>query len=285
MKVSIMTIHDRITNPGILSSFSHGVSFYIQEGKNHILYDLGLIGKVLIKNMKILNVNPDSINKIVLSHGHSDHVRGMNAFLKERTKEMVIPVFAHTNVLEPKRAHLGKLRLWNAGFYPIKTDMKKKIKFILSTEPIEITSRLVTTGEIAIEERTNFQNISRHFVHYVNGNWIHDNLVDDTSLILKTKEGLVLICGCCHSGLDNTINKAERICDDEVITVIGGVHLVGAKIEKILEVGKIIENNYSKINFFFNHSIGKKAYKILRKKLGEKQVNYAPVGKEFIFDC
>lgn len=285
MKVSVMTIYDRITNPGFFSHLSHGVSFYIQEGKNHILYDLGLIGKILIKNMKILNVNPNSVSKIVLSHGHSDHVGGMNAFLKERTKETVIPVYAHTNVLEPKRAHLGKLRLWNAGFYPIETDLKKKIRFVLSTEPIEITSRLVTTGEIAIEERTNLQNISRHFVHYVNGNWIQDNLVDDTSLILKTKEGLVLICGCCHSGLVNTINKAESICDDKVITLIGGVHLVGAKIEKILKIAKIIENDYSRINFYFNHSIGKRAYRILRKKLGEKQINYAPFGKEFTFDC
>ncbi len=285
MQTSITTVYDRITNPGIFSVFSHGLSFYIASGRHHIMYDLGLVGRLLIKNMEILDIKPDKINKIVFSHGHSDHTGGLNALLENRTKKSIIPIYAHTNALEAKRAQIGKLRLWNAGIYSIKPELKNKIKFNLSSEPVEITPYLITTGEISLDERIEDQNISSYFVHYVNGEWSIDPVLDEISLILKSKEGLVLICGCCHSGISNTIRKAESLVNDKVTTLIGGVHLYGAKKEIILQIAHKLNQDFKNVKFFFNHSIGRRAYHLLRKKLGENRVNYAPFGKSFVFDC
>ena len=285
MKVTVTTVYDRITNPGIFAFLSHGLSFYIGSEKDKIMFDLGLLGGMLMKNMGTLGISANTITKIVFSHGHSDHTGGLNAFLAHRTKKTVIPIYMHPKALEPKRAHIGKLRLWDTGMYQIEPALERKIKFIFSREPIVINSFLMTTGEISLENRTFIQNVSKYYVHFCDSKWSVDPVIDEVSLILKTKEGLVLICGCCHSGLSNTIRKAETLVNDKVLTVIGGVHLTGARRKKILEIADELDQNYTDIAYFFNHSIGKLAFKTLRKRLGETRVNYAPFGKTFIFDC
>lgn len=111
MKTEITCVYDRKTNPGILSRLSHGISFYIKSGSEHILFDMGLLGSYLMKNMRFLGISPDEITKIVFSLGHSDHVGGLRLFLDKRTNKNIIPIFAHSNLIEPKRARLLGIRL------------------------------------------------------------------------------------------------------------------------------------------------------------------------------
>ncbi|MCK4610345.1 MAG: MBL fold metallo-hydrolase, partial [Candidatus Heimdallarchaeota archaeon] len=268
----------------ILSRLSHGVSFYIKSGSEHIMFDMGLLGRFLVRNMKSLGISPDEITKIVFSHGHSDHVGGLRLFLEKRTKKNKIPIYAHLNLTEPKRACFLGVRMWNAGYYKLDEELEKLVSYELSKQPMSITNLLSTTGEIPLEERESMQNISSIFVHKVDGKWSLDSVLDDTAMFLKTKEGLVLICGCCHSGLANTINKVEKLGGDQVVTVIGGVHLVFAKREKILKIANKLLTDYKHINLQLNHSIGERAFRALQKKLGEERVQYFPVGRKLIFE-
>jgi len=248
------------------------------------MFDMGLLGRFLMKNMRFVGISPDEITKIVLSHGHSDHVGGLRLFLEKRRNRKVIPIYAHSNLTEPKRACFLGIRLWNAGFYQIDEEFEKLVSYELSKQPIKITNLLSTTGEIPLIEREGMQNISNIFVHKVDGKWSLDPVLDDTAMFLKTKEGLVLICGCCHSGLANTINKVEKLGGDQVVTVIGGFHLVFANREKILKIANKLLTDYKHINLHLNHSIGERAFRTLQSKLGEERVQYFPVGRKLIFE-
>ena len=104
MKTEITCVYDRKTNPNFFSRISHGLAFYIKSGSDHILFDMGLIGRVLMKNLEMLDINPNIITKIVFSHGHTDHVRGLGKFLEYKSKGKKILVHAHSDFKEPKYA-------------------------------------------------------------------------------------------------------------------------------------------------------------------------------------
>ena len=285
MKTEITCVYDRKTNPGIFSKLSHGVSFYIKLGEEHILFDMGLMGRFLMRNLNNLEIDPNIINKIIISHGHSDHVGGLRLFLENRTNNIKVPIYAHSNLKEPKRAYCKGILGWNAGFYHIEEQLEKKVEYKLSREPFKINEFLFTTGEIPFEERQEFQNVSHRFAHKVDGKWEIDPVLDDTSLYLKTKKGIVLICGDCHSGLVNTIRKVERLSGDRIITLIGAIHIIFSKKSKMLEIVDDLLSEFNQINFHINHSVGRKCFRFLQNKLGKDRIQYFPVGKTLILEC
>ena len=284
MRTEIICVYDRLSNPGLISRFIHGLSIYIRSGDDHILFDMGLTGRYLVKNLNKFGIDPNIITKIVISHGHSDHVGGLRLFLKHRTKNVPLPVYAHTNFREPKVANIYGMRMWNAGFYEIEEEQEKKLKYILSKEPVKINDYLTTSGEISLDERVDINNVSPRFVHKVDGKWSPDPVLDDISLFLKTKNGVVLLCGDCHSGLANTIRKVENLSGDQVITVLGGVHLIGSNKIKMHQVVEKLQTEFKHIDLHLNHSIFRRELRFLQKKLGKERVQYLPVGKKFIFE-
>ena len=287
MEVMITNINEKtsVKDKYIGLRVGHGQSFHISIGNQQILFDIGLVGRILTKNMKKLNINPDEIDKVVLSHGHMDHVGGLERFIKVRTKESKLPVYAHPQVRIPKRAYFYGIVLWNAGFRKISKEVEDKIEFIYSREPVQITPKLFTTGEISIEERKEIPNLSRFFYHKSDGKWIHDPVIDEQSLVLKTTNGLVILCGCCHPGLVNTCMKAKELFDDEIYAVIGAIHLNLARTKRVKEV---VDNLKQKIGTPFlypNHSTGQRAIGTMKKEFGKDIVHDCFHGTKLIFEC
>ena len=263
----------------------NGVSFHISINNEQILFDLGLIRWRFKRNMKLLKINPNEIDKIVISHGHMDHTRGLKPLLKKRTNSEKILLFAHPSVREPKRAFYHGIKLWNAGFPKIIPEHENKIEFRYSKEPQEVAPKLFTSGEISLEERIEERNLGKLYHHYIEGKWEHDPLLDELSLILQTKEGLVMISGCGHVGILNSLRLIEERFDDKVTTFIGGIHLIFAQNEKVLRMANTLEQKYDSVKFYLNHSIGTNAFKILQKEMGRDKIQRFSVGDTLAFDC
>ena len=93
-----------------------------------------------------------------------------------------------------------------------------------------------------------------------------DKILDDQSLAIKTDKGVLLLLGCCHSGLRNTVAWAEEVTGDEVKFIVGGTHLIAYSPEKIKEI-------VSKLDFEFIapcHCTGLKAEFLLMDLLGDR---------------
>jgi len=284
MKTEITCVYDRKTNPGILSRLSHGLSLYIKSGGDHILFDTGLMGRILMKNLRNLDIHPNILTKIVISHGHSDHIGGLRKILENRTNNVQIPIYAHPDFKEPKSARILGIKFWNVGFYEIKDSLENKLIYRLSKNPVNITELLRTTGEISEEERRGMTNTSENFARKINGKWIRDPVLDDMSLFFKTQQGVVLICGDCHSGLTNTIQKVQRLSGDKVVTILGAVHVIFSSTIKMNKIVEMLLDEYKHINFHLNHSVGRRYFRFLQKKLGSERIQYFPVGKKLIFE-
>lgn len=249
-----------------------------------MLFDTGLVSWRLLRNLKNLEISPNSIDRVAISHGHMDHVRGIKALAKVRSTDTKLKIFAHPNIMETKKACFYGIKLWNAGFPKMTTELMDKLDFDYSKELREIEPQIFLSGEIPFEKRKEEQNLSQFFWHKVNGNWKHDPIIEEQCMIIKTSKGLVIMSGDCHIGLKNTLFRVRELFDEKIYAFIGGLHLTKSTTKKITKITEAIEQNFSHIKFYLNHTSIVRAISHFRKKLGEDIINNFFLGSELIFE-
>ncbi len=214
----------------------HGLSILVQaetedNKKFLLLFDSGTTGIPLINNLKLLKIENliPKLDGIILSHGHYDHTGGLMEVFKLLNKK--IPLYLHPDALNHKYSkNDGKLR--NIGMpAPILEKLKDYVDLQISKELCLIHPSIITTGQI---DRTTFEKVPERFQQKVGEKLVHDDILDDQALILKLKTGIVIICGCGHSGIINIIKHAIKITSSSKINlIIGGFHLIDAKFDKL----------------------------------------------------
>ena len=280
--IRIVNVYNNEALPARNLKSGHGESFHITMGDKQVLFDVGQKGKRLMQNLGVIGIDADDIDALVLSHGHRDHSGGLKSFLKARTAGTRIPIYAHPDALEPKAGKRRKNRV-SLGLPRLGRGLAEKAEFRLSKTPVEVLPSLFTTGEIPTEERLEKPGIAPRVLHKVNGQWRWDPVIDDLSLVLRTRDGLVLITGCCHAGLLNTCAKATKLFNSKIRAVLGGAHMLEYSEGDIERVGEVLEKVYGTPELYLNHCTGKKAVERLRKRFGPETVHDCHVGTEITF--
>jgi 7,8-dihydropterin-6-yl-methyl-4-(beta-D-ribofuranosyl)aminobenzene 5'-phosphate synthase len=237
--VTITPVSENTAPTGMGLTGEHGLSFHIVNNGETILFDTGQ-GLVLENNMKVLGKNLSEIDKVVLSHGHYDHTGGLGALAEAGKFEL----FSHPASFLPKLASLDGINFLDIGCPFSKNYLENKsVTLNLSDKPLKISDNIKTTGEI--ELRNEFELTEPHFYSQTNEEKIHDTIPDDMGIIIETKKGIVLILGCTHRGIINTLEHVSEITGSKKFhTVIGGLHLGGAdekKMDLIIEQLKNFE--------------------------------------------
>ncbi len=248
----------------------HGLAVLV-EGEVHdtpirVLMDVGPSAEALLNNVDILGVNLRKIDAILLSHGHYDHTKGLVGVLKSINKP--IPIIAHPKIFIPKFSiRKGKLRFIGVSF--TQSELRKLgVIPLFVRNPVSIADGLVATGEI--ERVTSYERVVDFFT-VEQESLVKDNMTDDQALILNLEgKGLIVVTGCAHAGVVNTVQYAQKIMKTErVYAVLGGFHLVGASKERI----KATIEDLKKIGIKFLgpcHCTGKRAMKTLKEAFGDK---------------
>ncbi|AAB90522.1 MBL fold metallo-hydrolase [Archaeoglobus fulgidus] len=144
------------------------------------------------------------------------------------------------------------------------------------TEPQEVAKDVWMLGEVP---RKHEQALLEDSYIVVDGEKQFDGLLDDTSVAVKTDKGLLLVLGCCHAGLRNTVEWAEEVVGDEVKYIVGGTHLIAFKPSELPEIIKWLDAIIEKIAPC--HCTGLGYEFVLKEKLGEK---YVMVGSGSVFE-
>ncbi len=284
MQVKITNVYSNVGQPNRNLKGGYGNGFYLKFGSEKILFDVGWRGKVLLHNLNELNINVDEIGKIIFSHGHMDHTKALPAFLNLRDPSKKIKIIAHPSIMDEKRAKILGLRLINIGFLKLTDKMKSMVDFQFSKDPIKINQFLTYTGEI--NNRPDKDGTEKTMIHFKNGVWELDPLLDDVSLVLETKGGLVIIGGCMHSGLLNTCNYVNKMFNGKkIIAIIGGTHMMGFNAKEVEYVANELETKYNLPKLYLNHCTGEKAIRQLRDIFGSEIVIPCPVGTTLTYDC
>lgn len=221
MNIEIKTLCENTASIGCIGEW--GLSVLISVDGKEILFDTGA-GNTIIHNSKDMEVDLRGINKIVLSHGHYDHTGGLLSVLRETNGA---DIFAHPDIWDKKYAlHDGKE--FNVGMPFAEEELiRAGARFNLSREPQIVAENVFTTGEIPLI--TEFEAVEKDLFVREDDKLKQDPLADDLSLIIKTTKGLVIILGCAHRGVINTILHAQKLArSTRVHAVIGGMHLFRA---------------------------------------------------------
>jgi 7,8-dihydropterin-6-yl-methyl-4-(beta-D-ribofuranosyl)aminobenzene 5'-phosphate synthase len=207
-----------------------GLSVLVEMDDTTVLFDAGK-GFSTAHNADSLGIDLSKIDKIVLSHGHYDHTGGLREVLRRMKKQ--VEIIAHPDIWQAKYARRKGEPDRYIGI-PFQRDELENLgaSFHLTADAVTITEYIITTGVIPMV--TDFEQIGEAFFVRGEGGWQPDKLADDQALIIKAEQGLVVVLGCAHRGMINTLYHAQRLASiSEIHTLIGGSHLIGASEERL----------------------------------------------------
>lgn len=220
MKIKATIISDNCVFhlPGAVAE--HGLSIFIETDRGNYLLDTGQ-GKSIINNALVLGIDLKTIKGIIVSHHHWDHTAGLGPVLDMKGP---VDVYAHPDFFKESYSVSGKDVRYIGVPYPRPLLVAKGAKFKFSKEFREIEKELWLTGEVP--RRTAYELGDPKQVIRAGEGYTKDDLLDDQSVCVETEKGLLVILGCCHSGIINTLSYiVEKMGSRHIHAVIGGTHL------------------------------------------------------------
>jgi 7,8-dihydropterin-6-yl-methyl-4-(beta-D-ribofuranosyl)aminobenzene 5'-phosphate synthase len=217
----------------------HGVSMLVTtiSGGNtdSFLFDTGVTIDGVLHNMDVLEVKGNELHAVVLSHGHTDHTRGLMGLIKRYGRPR-IPIVLHPDAYL-KRKNIQPDGRESEHIPPSKRDLEAEdVEIIEERGPTMLVGdHALITGQIP--RTTPYEKGSPAQVAWIDGKWQPDPWIhDDQAVILNVKDkGLVVLTGCGHAGVINTLKHARELTGvNQIHAVIGGFHLTGPVFEPII---------------------------------------------------
>ncbi len=191
----------------------HGLSWLIEVEGERVLFDTGP-SDIFLHNARKMGLSLDEVDTIVLSHGHYDHGNGL-AYLERTPPRRLI---CHPEAFDGKY-HLGS-DMW-LGLPLTRKEAEERFDLTTTRKPYRVTEKILFLGEIPRgndfeSKRTSFADAEGR----------EDFMADDSGVVVLTPEGLVVITGCGHAGICNTVAHAREVTGvEKVRAVMGGFHL------------------------------------------------------------
>jgi len=208
----------------------HGLSVLIETPYGQILWDTGQ-SPLFIENARKMGIQIENISCIALSHGHYDHTGGLSAILVLNPR---IKVYGHPDIFVQRftrnRSSVQSVR--PIGSPIVKEIVQLKCQSLeLNRQPSEIVPGVFLTGEIP--RIIEYEDTGGDFFLDI-ACTKNDPIIDDQALYIESSQGIVVLLGCAHSGVVNTLNHVSKLTRQEkIFAVLGGTHLFGASKERL----------------------------------------------------
>jgi len=221
MKLTILIDNNTFIDEYLLGE--PALSIFIEEDNKKILFDAGY-SDAFIKNAVKLNKNLKDLDYLIFSHGHNDHTWGLVPLTELYTESynsnkpviLAHPLAFNSKYIKQTEGVGSKLSI---------DKLQNYFDFNLTKSPFWITDKFVFLGEIP---RNNDFECRIPIGKVKTDSGLQDDfLLDDSALVYKSQQGLVIITGCSHSGICNIIDYAKKVCNEsKIVDIIGGLHLL-----------------------------------------------------------
>ncbi|MGQ9546854.1 MAG: MBL fold metallo-hydrolase [Dehalococcoidia bacterium] len=264
MSIQVTTLSENTAGKTHLHA-EWGLSILIEVDNCRILLDTGQTFSAA-HNAIAMGIDLSQIDRIVLSHGHFDHTGGLLHVLKMVKGE--VEIIAHPDIWGAKYVKRPEQKERYIGV-PFLKEMAEALgaSFKLTKEPVSISENIVTSGEIPMV--TQYEEVDKELYVKEKGELKPDLLWDDQAVFIKSSKGLIIILGCAHRGIINTIVHAQKITGIEpVYAVIGGTHLISASPQRLkLTIAQLRDVGVRRLGV--SHCTGLAACAVLAQTFGE----------------
>jgi len=256
-----------------------GYSALVEVDGKKILFDTGARPETVLQNANEMGIDLSDVEDVFLSHNHWDHTGGLLTLRKELKK-------SNPNAL--KRVHVG------AGIFSKRVNSDNtllatkealesdNVEFLIYSEQHELFPGVWITGPVKrVHDERNWSGNGQ--IETTNG-IVEDNIPEDQSLVIDTQDGFVLISGCGHAGLVNTLEHIRaNISQEKVFTIIGGFHLIAATDEQLKWTAGQLEN-FGVLKIIGSHCTGINALYTLKDLMSLDRKNAVVGSVGDIFD-
>jgi 7,8-dihydropterin-6-yl-methyl-4-(beta-D-ribofuranosyl)aminobenzene 5'-phosphate synthase len=245
-----------------------GFSALVEHDGKRILFDSGNNAEIFERNVKALGVDLTKIDFAVISHRHSDHATGIKYLLKVNpTVTIYVPADGANG--------FGGMPV-PAAFFRSDAELPGKMRYFGGTAPEHLNSgKLYDTGNFALVNKLTEVAPGIFVVPTVSQKKGTLELPELT-LAIKRPNGLLLVDGCSHAGIEAILEAASAI-DPRTEIVFGGLHLVTTPVEEIDALVGNLQTKWKVQRIAPGHCTGEPAFARLQKAFGEKYV-YAGLG-------
>lgn len=276
MRVSVTILVENTTPvPELIGEY--GFSCLVTVDGKSLLFDTGS-ARALFPNSQVLGVKLAEIKDVVISHGHFDHTGALLPLLQQYGPKKI---YAHPHLLLPRLFPLKNGRIKKIGTPFNEHELNAAgAEFIMLDRFTQIWPGVYLSGEIPRDN--DFEDVGGRFQIEIGGLTIDDALPDDMALIIDHPEGLIIISGCAHAGLVNTIAYALRMTGQtRILAYIGGTHLLTATNQRLDRTIAALKS-YNIDKLMVAHCTGFYAAARLYNELGDMVVK-AETGMKFEF--
>ena len=265
MKVEVLILVENSTPiPGFQGEYGFSALVTVEDKK--FLFDTGS-GEALMKNASLAGIDLAQINDLIISHGHFDHTGAVLPFLEMGDKKKI---YAHSNMFVPRYVVAGEYKRAIGIQFKAQEIEARKAEMIFTDDFTDIYPGVFLTG--AIPRNTSYEDVGGSFFAEESGQLVPDNIADDMAMVITHTEGLIIISGCAHAGMINTIEYArKKTGQSKVLAFIGGTHLIMASEDRLKKTTAALRNlDVQKI--VACHCTGFNAMLTLRNELGERVI-------------
>lgn len=228
-----------LTPPPSLPLAEHGFAclLKVQNGsqEHSILFDTGASTTCFFHNTKLMNVAFPQIEAVVLSHGHFDHYGSLLDFLNVADRSTTVVL--HPDAFLERRINIPSIGFLVSMGMLNETDLMKTGVVInkFSKASTLAANHVLITGEV--KRVTDFEKGFPWVEAKVGDDWGPDTFKDDQGIVVNVKgKGLVVLSGCAHAGIINTVKYAQELTGTQKVhAVLGGFHLTGPLFEPIID--------------------------------------------------
>ena len=263
MIIKLTTLSENTASVFALAEW--GLSIMVEADGLRVLVDTGR-SLSAVHNAQLMGIDLTTIDRIVLSHAHADHTGGLRDVLRIKGD---VEVIAHPDIWAPKYGRRdGKTQEHYVGIPFAREELESRgARFNLTAEPVYITKNILTTGEIPMT--SGYEKVEDNLFVKEGGVLHQDPLADDLALVINTDYGLVVVLGCAHRGIINTLRHAQKLTGNKLVyAVIGGTHLYRASEERlVLTVAALREMGVQRLGV--SHCTGFAASSYLAQEFGD----------------